>query len=149
MSHSHRPSLAATTSMRAPFGAQPDAQDAPASRPRTSEGPVPEWAPEAQPSDSSPTAHISQELQGFPPSRCSVRPLRWADPADVRAWLDQGLASVADLAAVAREGSRRLKRRVLSRAELRRQARAAERSLRVLFAAAAAGLPAVKGDTVE
>jgi hypothetical protein len=143
MVRSHTLSSRATRSRRAPIGAQPIAEDAAASSPRTSEGPVPPWAPEASPSDSSPiapTAHISQEPEGSPPSRRSFRPLRWADPADARAWLDQVRASFADLAAVAREGSHRRKRRVLSRAEIRSQRRAAERSLLALLAAADAGL---------
>jgi hypothetical protein len=130
MVRSHTLSSRATRSRRAPIGAQPIAEDAAASSPRTSEGPVPPWAPEASPSDSSPiapTAHISQEPEGSPPSRRSFRPLRWADPADARAWLD-------------REGSHRRKRRVLSRAEIRSQRRAAERSLLALLAAADAGL---------
>jgi hypothetical protein len=41
-----------------------------------------------------------------------------------------------DLAALAREGGRRLVHRVLSRSELRRQTREAERSLRGLLAQA-------------
>jgi hypothetical protein len=138
--------------MRAPNGAQLIAEDAAASSPRTSEGPVPEWAPEAEPSDAFPTAHLPQELLGSPPSRRSFRSLRWADPADAGAWLDQVRAVFADLAATAREGSRRLKRRVLSRAELRRQRHDAERSLVALLDAAQAGLvrpEPVKGGSVE
>jgi hypothetical protein len=45
-----------------------------------------------------------------------------------------------DLVAVAYEGSCRLKHRTLSRAELRRQRRDAERSLLALLSAAEAGL---------
>lgn len=152
MRHSHRSSLTTIPSARAPLGAQPDPEGAAATSPRTSEGPVPPWAPEAQPSDIAPTAHLSQEPQGSPPSRRSFRPLRWADPADARAWLNQVRASFGDLAAAAREGSRRFKHRVLSRAELRRQRRAAERSLGALLDAAQAGLAGpepVKGGSVE
>jgi hypothetical protein len=69
MKHLHGPSVPARKSMRTPLGAQPIAEDAAASSPRTSEGPVPSWASEAEPSDPSPTAHISQEPLGSPPSR--------------------------------------------------------------------------------
>lgn len=79
MKHSHGSSLTASRSMRVPFGAQLDAQDAAAFCPRTSEGPVTPWAPEALPLGSSPTAHIPQELLGSPPSRRSFLPVRWAD----------------------------------------------------------------------
>jgi hypothetical protein len=143
MERSHMPSSRARGSMRAPLGAQPDTQmpaDDAAALPRTSEGPVPPWAPEALPSGPSPTAHIPQEPQGSPPSPRSFRPVRWSDPADARAWLGAARASVADLAALAREGSRRGRHRVLSRAELRRQARDLERALLALFDRADAGL---------
>jgi len=157
MKRSHKPSLRATGSKRAPLGAQPDTQEAAATEPatpaaRTSEGPVPQWAPEASPLDPSPAAHTSQELLGSPPSPRSRRPLHWADPIQSRAWLDRVRASAADLAAAAREGSHRLKHRVLSRAELRRQGRNAERALLSLFDAAAAGLanpPAEDGERGE
>jgi hypothetical protein len=85
MRHSHRLASRATRSVRAPTGAQQNAEDTAVSSPRTSEGPVPEWAPEAQPSDISPTAHNPQELLGSPPSRRSFLPLRWTDPAETRA----------------------------------------------------------------
>jgi hypothetical protein len=140
MKHSHRPSSTASRSVRAPTGAQPSAEDAAASSHRTSEGPVPEWAPEAAPSDFLPAAHISQEPEGSPPSPRSVPPLRWADPAHARAWLREVSIVVEDLAAAARDGSRRGKHRVLSRAERRRQARTAQRKLAALLEAAAAGL---------
>jgi hypothetical protein len=140
MIHSHRPSVAARRSMRTPAGAQPIAEDAAASSPRTSEGPVPEWAPEASPSDTSPTAHLPQELLGSPPSRRSFRPVRWTDPADSRAWLRAIRSASMDLAALAHEGSLRLKHRMLTRSEIRRQRRDAERSLLALLEAAEAGL---------
>jgi hypothetical protein len=140
MKPSHRPSVAARRSVRAPTGAQQKAEEAAASSPRTSEGPVPEWAPEAEPSGSSPTAHPPQEPQGSSPSRRSSRPVRWADPADIRAWLDAAQLLFEELAALTREGSRRLKHRVMSRAELRRQRREAERALAALLEAAEAGL---------
>jgi hypothetical protein len=141
MKHSHKPSLTASRSVRTPTGAQQNAEDAAASSPRTSEGPVPAWAPEAAaPSDPLPAAHTSQEPPGSPPSPRSVPPLRWADPAHARAWLSQVSLVVDDLAAAARDGSRRAKHRVLSRAERRRQARTAELKLAALLEAAAAGL---------
>jgi hypothetical protein len=140
MKHSHKPSLTASRSVRTPTGAPPIAEDAAASSPRTSEGPAPPWAPEAAPSDPLPTAHTSQEPPGSPPSPRSVPPLRWADPAHARAWLTEVSLVVEDLAAAARDGSRRAKHRVLSRAERRRQARAAELKLAALLEAAAAGL---------
>src|SRR3954471_6927954 len=68
MKHSHGSSLTASRSMRVPFGALADAQDAAAFCPRTSEGPVTSWVPEALPLGSSPTAHIPQEPLGSPPS---------------------------------------------------------------------------------
>src|SRR4051812_21967178 len=144
MEQSHKPSPRATGSVRAPHGAQLDPQEAAESAAttaaRTNEGPVPPWASEATPSDASPAAHTPQEPLGSPPSPRSRRPLHWADPAQARAWLADARATAADLAAAAREGSRRRKRRVLSRAEIRRQAHDAERALLSLFDAAEAGL---------
>jgi len=131
MAHSHKPSPRASTSKRAPIDALP----------RTSEGPADAWASEALPSDPSPTAHIPQEPEGFPPSPRSIPPVHWANPSEARAWLDAARATFKDLVALAREGSRRIKHRVLSRAELRRQARDAERALLALFDAADAALP--------
>jgi hypothetical protein len=152
MQHSHTPAPRANRTVRAPTGPQQNAEDAAASSPRTSEGPAPDWAPEAEPSDASPTAHIPQEPQGSPPSPRSFRPVHWDDPADVRAWLNIARVIFDELAALTREGSRRLKRRVMSRAELRRQSRDVERSLLALFDAADAGLAALlaeKGGLVE
>jgi hypothetical protein len=45
------------------------------------------------------------------------------DPAGVARWLETSRAAALDLLAAAREGARRPRKRVLSRAELRRQAR--------------------------
>jgi hypothetical protein len=152
MQHSHRPAPRASRSVRALTGAQQSAEGAAASFSRTSEGPVPAWAPEAKPSDVSPTAHTQEEPLGSPSLRRSVRPVRWSDPVDVNAWLGAVRASFDDLAALSWEGSVRAKHRVLSRAELRRQTREAERSLVSLFEAADAGLTelaSVKGGKVE
>ena len=80
------------------------------------------------------------------------RPVRWDDRADVRAWLSRARSHIAELAALAREGSRRGKNRVLSRAERSRQTRAAESSLCTLLDAADAGLltlPAPRGEQGE
>jgi hypothetical protein len=45
------------------------------------------------------------------------------DPASVPRWLEASRAALLDLLAAAREGARRPRKRVLSRAEIRRQAR--------------------------
>lgn len=128
MKRSHAPSSRAKTSTRAPLDAQPDTQDAAAET--------------AAPSDPIPAARIPGEPPGSSSSGRSLYPLRWADPAHAEAWLTATRAAFADLAAAAREGSRRLKHRVLSRAELQRQVRAAEIRLVGLFDAAEAGLAA-------
>ncbi len=60
----------------------------------------------------------------------------WTDPDHARTWLCALREAADDLAALAREGGRRLAHRVLSRAELRRQTRAAERSVHGLLAEA-------------
>ena len=76
------------------------------------------------------------------PSNPLPPPVDWADPTQVRAWLDAARTTFDDLAALAREGSRRFKHRVLSRPERRRKTRETERALDSLFEAALAGLPA-------
>jgi hypothetical protein len=132
MKRSHTPPPGATRSTRAPSDAQLDPQVAAAEAaeqpPRTSEGPVPAWAPEAEPS--------------------GLSPLRWDDPLDTRAWLHQVRLAFEDLAALSREGARRLKDRTLSRAEIEREVSEAEHKLRALLVAADDGLaplPAEKG----
>jgi hypothetical protein len=77
--------------------------------------------------------------------------VRWDDPDDARAWLASARSHIADLAALAREGCRRSKDRVLSRAERGRQTRAAEHALHLLLNAADAGLlfPPPRGDRGE
>ena len=62
------------------------------------------------------------------------------DPEDVRRWLHAIRESIADLVAVAREGARRPKKRVLSRGEMKRQARASEESLIALVEMAQSSL---------
>jgi hypothetical protein len=62
------------------------------------------------------------------------------DPAAVQRWLDTGRAAALDLLAAAREGARRPRKRVLSRAEIRRQARDAFAQVTALLDLAAAAL---------
>ena len=50
-------------------------------------------------------------------------PFQWSEPAAVPRWLDASRTALLDLLAVAREGARRPRKRVLSRAEMRPQAR--------------------------
>jgi hypothetical protein len=148
MVRSHTPASRASTTAPAALDAQHDpevtaenpAENAAAPPARTSEGPAYAWASEAPPSDRSPAARAPLEPLGSPPSPPSFRALRWDDREDGRAWLARARSHVADLAAVAREGARQSKHRVLSRSERSRQARAAVNALRELFDAAEAGL---------
>ena len=149
MVRSHTPApRASTTTTPAALDAQHDPEVAaeqsaenPADPPaRTSEGPASSWASEAPPSDRSPPSHAPSAPMGSSPSPWSPRPLRWDDPDDARAWLASARSHVADLAALAREGCRRSKDRVLSRAERGRQTRAAEHALLLLLNAGDAGL---------
>jgi hypothetical protein len=55
--------------------------------------------------------------------------LTWTDPAAARAWLTAVRETADDLVALSQEGIRRVNNRVLSRAERRRQTRAARRSM--------------------
>ena len=55
-------------------------------------------------------------------------------------WLEASRASLLDLLAVAREGARRPRKRVLSRAEMRRQARDAFAAVTLLLDLAADAL---------
>jgi hypothetical protein len=160
MVRSHTPASRASTGTRAPLDAQLDPEVAaaqpadPAADPpaRPSEGPAPAWASGAPPSDRAPASHAPLEPLGSSPSPCSPRPVRWDDPEDARAWLAAVRAHIADLVALAREGCRRGKGRVLSRAERGRQTRAAEHALGTLLDAADAGLlslPAPRGEQGE
>jgi hypothetical protein len=162
MRHSHTPASRASTTTPAALDAQHDpeanaenAAETPADPPaRRSEGPACSGASEGPPSDRSPPAPAPapSEPLGPLPSPCLPRPVRWDEPEDVRAWLARARARVADLAALAREGCRHGKDRVLSRAERGRQTRAAEHSLRMLLDAAEAGLvslPTRRGDRSE
>jgi hypothetical protein len=104
------------------------------------EGPAVSRAPEVVPSGSAPTARESQEPPGSPPSPFLLQAFDLDDADHVHAWVDAMRDAIADLAAAAREGTRRLRYRVLSRAEIRRQARSAERSLTGLLEAAESAL---------
>jgi hypothetical protein len=64
-----------------------------------------------------------------PPSPPTDGPLDLQKPEHARWWLHAVREAIADVVCVAREGTRRLKHRVLSRAELRRQLRQTETSL--------------------
>jgi hypothetical protein len=112
---------------RAPSSSHPD------------EGPAPRV--DGAPSDPS-CAAASLEPQGSAPSSSFPSAFNWQDLDHARAWLGAVREAAEDLAALAREGGRRLRRRVLSRAELRRQTREAEGSMRGLLAQAEAGLGA-------
>ncbi len=89
---------------------------------------------------SAPTrAAAPPEPPGSPPSTFSST-FNFADTADAAEWLRLVRGNADDLIALAREGSRRLKHRVLSRAEIGRQTRDAERCMHGLLAEAEAGL---------
>jgi hypothetical protein len=65
----------------------------------------------------------------------------WTNPTLLRAWLTAIRDTGDDLAALSWEGTRRVRRRVLSRYERRRRTREAEASLHKLVLAAEAALP--------
>ena len=149
MAHSHKPAPRANTSPRPPVSPEVSAADAADLSSRTSEGPAPTWATEAQSSAAFPPAHPPSEPPGSPPSPRSFHPLRWDDPIDARTWLDRVRTQVADLAALGREGSRLHKYHVLSRAERSRQVHAATTLLTTLLDAAEAGLPTPSTEAEE
>ena len=62
------------------------------------------------------------------------------DPAAIQRWLDTTREAALDLLAAAREGARRPRKRVLARAEIRRQARDAFTQVTALLDLAAAAL---------
>ena len=98
---------------------------------------------------SAPAAPASDRPPASSPSPRSFRPLRWDDLDDARAWLDQVRTRVDDLAALGREGARRRKNHVLSRAERAHQVHAAITSLGALLDAARAGLPTPPTEDAE
>jgi hypothetical protein len=63
-----------------------------------------------------------EPAEGVPSAGAPPAPFL-GDPAAVDRWLEATRAAALDLLAAAREGARRPHKRVLSRAELRRQAR--------------------------
>ena len=89
--------------------------------------PAPPPAAEAPPSAADPTPH-----QPPPPLD--------RDPAAVQGWLEASRTALLDLLAVAREGARRPRKRVLSRSEMRRQARDAFAQVTALLDLAADAL---------
>ncbi len=100
------------------------------------EGPAPSRAAEAPPSAAAPAAREPTEPPGSTPS-----PL-FPNPEAVHTWHTAARDALLDLAAAAREALRRPKKRVLSRAELRRQAREAFAQATSLVDVAAAALRA-------
>jgi len=62
------------------------------------------------------------------------------DPAAIQRWLDASREAALDLLAAAREGARRPRKRVLARAEIRRQARDAFTQVTALLDLAASAL---------
>ncbi len=122
----------ATTRARVPF------PDRASSTSHPEEGPAPRVAGAL----SDPTcAAASPEPPGSPPSSFYPSAFHWQNADHARTWLLAVGEAADDLAALAREGGRRFSQRVLSRAELRRQTRDAERSMRGLLAEAEAALP--------
>jgi hypothetical protein len=104
---------------------------------RPEEGPAPRVAG----ASSDPTrAAASLEPPGSTPSSSCPAAFDWHDVDQARTWLLAVRDAADDLAALAREGGRRLVNRVLSRAELRRQTRDAERSVHGLLSEAEAAL---------
>jgi hypothetical protein len=89
--------------------------------------PAPPPIAEADPSAAAPPARD-------PPS------LDLRDLAAVQRWLDTARAGLLDLVAAAREGARRPRKRVLSRAEIRRQSRDAFAQVTALLDLAADAL---------
>jgi hypothetical protein len=80
--------------------------------------PAPPSTAEGAPSAAEPAARDPAAPALSPPPPFDPR-----DPASVDRWLEAARAALLDLVAVAREGARRPRKRVLSRGEMRRQAR--------------------------
>ena len=77
--------------------------------------------------------------EAAPPAPEHLKP-PLGDPAEVQRWLDATRAGLLDLLAAAREGARRPRKRVLSRAEIHRQARDAFAQVTKLLDVAAEAL---------
>ena len=92
----------------------------------------------ASPPEPAPAA-APLEPPGSPPSPFSST-FNFKDDADAAEWLRLVRGNADDLVALAREGVRRGKHRVLARAEVRRQTREAKRCMHGLLAEAEAGL---------
>lgn len=129
MKRSPTASSDATKRTRAPAGRA-------AEHPTATEGPAPSQAPEALPSAADPAACAPLEPPGSPPS------LIFSSPDGADTWLIAVRATLLDLLAAAREGARRPHKRVLSRAEIRRQAREAFAGASALLDEAAGSLRA-------
>ncbi len=77
---------------------------------------------------------------GADPPRAAATPLIFSTPDGPDAWLEAARGSLLDLLAAAREGARRPRKRVLARAEIRRQAREAFAGASALLDEAAVAL---------
>ena len=100
--------------------------------------PAPPSVAEGPPSAAEPAAR--DPAPPAVPSPAPTLPLDARDPAAIDRWLDAARTAVLDLLAVAREGARRPRKRVLSRGEMRRQARDAFAKTTSLLDLAAAAL---------
>lgn len=74
-------------------------------------------------SNPAPPLHAEADPSAAQAAGPSPPPLILGDPASVERWLEATRASLLDLVGAAREGARRPRKRVLSRGEIRRQAR--------------------------
>ena len=115
----------------------PSRASKPASAPST-DASIQEESPPQAPPDAAPA--------GAPPPALGP----WLQSAEgVRAFHDAARAALLDLAAAAREGARRPRKRVLSRAEIRRQARDGYAQLASLIDQAAEALARVASGGAE
>lgn len=93
-----------------------------------------------------PTATDSDTTTTTPDNAPAPPPLDWGDPAAVRRWIDDVRCATDDIIAAGRDATRRKYRRVLSRHEAKRQIRAADALLDVLYAMA---MPADEAPSVR
>ena len=87
------------------------------------------------------------EPPGSTPSPFSPTAFDFKDAADAAEWLRLVRGNADDLIALAREGARRFKHRVLSRAEIRRQTEEAEHAMHNLLDVAEIGLASRRAPT--
>jgi len=120
-----------TARSRATTTARPPSRGRAQAHPTGNEGPAIPRAAEAKPSAASPAARGTPEATASPPSRLPLAPSEW---------LTAARDALLDLLAAAREGARRPRERVLSRAEIRRQARHAFEQAAALLDMAAQAL---------